>query len=281
MNTEGLGESLLRAFEEVPDPRSTHGRRHPLSAILALSICAMVSGARSLYAIAQWGRMQDPELLKELGFTRDRTPAVSTLHKVFASMDTDAFELVLGEWIESRLGAGEEAIAVDGKALRGIHGDQIVGVRLVAAYTHELGLMVGQKGGDCSENQKSELNMASKLLDTVVLTDRVVTGDALYCQRRLCERTVSVGGDYLMIVKANNNSLYEDIELCFEESVCGKYAFAEREDRHGDRRERRRLWATDMLKTYLDWPGQRQVVKVESWRTVKSKASSAIVGRQR
>ena len=147
MNTEGLGKSLLRAFEEVPDPRSAHGRRHPLSAILALSVCAMVSGACSLYAIAQWGRMQDPNTLKELGFTRERTPAVSTLHNVFASIDTDAFESVLGEWIESWLGTEEEAIAVDGKALRGIHGDQIPGVRLVAAYTHHKGPVVGQKGG--------------------------------------------------------------------------------------------------------------------------------------
>ena len=153
MNKERLGESLLVAFEKVPDPRSSHGRRHPLSAILALSVCAMVSGARSLYAIAQWGRMQEPAVLKELGFTRDRTPAVSTLHKVLSSMDTDAFESVLGEWIESRLGIGEEAIAIDGKALRGIHGDQIPGVRLVAAYIHELGLVVGQKGGTAQRSE--------------------------------------------------------------------------------------------------------------------------------
>ena len=81
MKVEGLGESLLRKLEEVPDPRSGHGRRHLLSAILALSVCAMASGTRSLYAIAQWGRMQNPATLKTLGFTRDRTPAVSTLHK--------------------------------------------------------------------------------------------------------------------------------------------------------------------------------------------------------
>ena len=147
MNAEGLGESLLRVLEEVPDPRSRHGRRHALSAILALSVCAIASGARSLYAIAQWGRMQDPATLKELGFTRDRTPAVSTLHKVFSSIDVDAFESVLGEWVESQLGTGEEAIAIDGKALRGIHGDEVPGVRLVAAYSHRMGLVVSQKGG--------------------------------------------------------------------------------------------------------------------------------------
>ena len=147
MNAEGLGESLLRVLEEVPDPRSRHGRRHALSAILALSVCAIASGARSLYAIAQWGRMQDPATLKELGFTRERTPAISTLHKVFSSIDVDAFESVLGEWVESQLGTGEEAIAIDVKALRGIHGDEVPGVRLVAAYSHRMGVVVSQKGG--------------------------------------------------------------------------------------------------------------------------------------
>ena len=150
MITEGVGESLLGALERVPDPRSRHGRRHPLKAILALSVCAMVSGARSLYAISQWGRMQEPATLLVLGFTREMTPATSTLHKVFREMDVDAFERVLGEWIESRLGIEEEAISIDGKALRGIHGDEIPGVRLVSAYGHHLGQVMGQKGGLCT-----------------------------------------------------------------------------------------------------------------------------------
>ena len=147
MNKEGLGKSLLKGLSQVSDPRSAHGRRHPLGAILALSVCAMVSGARSIYAIAQWGRMQSPETLRELGFSRDRTPAVSTLHNVFSNMDADAFESALGDWIETRMGAEEEAIAIDGKALRGIHGEELPGVRLVAAYTHNGCLVVGQKGG--------------------------------------------------------------------------------------------------------------------------------------
>ncbi|MCY4651770.1 MAG: ISAs1 family transposase [Dehalococcoidia bacterium] len=118
--------------------------------------------------------------------------------------------------------------------------------------------------------------MAGELLDRVVLTDRVVTGDALYCNRKLCEQVMEAGGDYLMIVKANQKSLYEDIELCFEEPLSGFYAYAETEGSHGDRRERRRLWATDMLRTYLDWPGQRQVLKVESWRAVKGKQTRQV-----
>jgi hypothetical protein len=146
MNGEGLGEGLLAAFAAVPDPRSRHGRRHPLPAILALAAAAMLSGARSLYAIAQWGRVQPPEVVAALGFTRERTPAVSTLHLVFRDLDAAAFEAALGRWARANLGA-EEAIALDGKGLRGIHGEELPGVRLVAAYADGAGLVLAQSGG--------------------------------------------------------------------------------------------------------------------------------------
>ncbi len=84
---------------------------------------------------------------------------------------------------------------------------------------------------------------------------------------------MEAGGDYLMVVKTNQKSLCKDIELCFEDPLSGEYTHAETETRHRDRWERRRLWATDMLRTYLDWPGQRQALKVESWRMVKGELS--------
>lgn len=142
----GMGQNLMAAFESVPDPRSRHGLRHPLVAILALSVCAMLSGAKSIYAIAQWGRLQDEDTVKALGFTRDKTPAVSSLHEVFKRLDVEAFEEAVAEWSQAYLGS-KEAIAVDGKALRGIHGEELPGVQLVAAYAHTIEMVVGQKGG--------------------------------------------------------------------------------------------------------------------------------------
>lgn len=146
MNGEGRGAGLLAALATVPDPRSRHGRRHPLPAILALATAAMLSGARSLYAIAQWGRVQPPEVVAALGFTRGRTPAVSTLHLVFRDLDAAAFEAALSRWARANLGDGE-AIALDGKGLRGIHGEELPGVRLVAAYSDGAGLVLAQAGG--------------------------------------------------------------------------------------------------------------------------------------
>lgn len=141
-----MGRGLLAAFAAVPDPRSRHGRRHPLPAVLALATAAMLCGARSLYAIAQWGRLQPPEAVAALGFTRGRTPAVSTLHLVFRDLDAAAFEAALGGWARVNLG-DEEAIAIDGKGLRGIHGEELPGVRLVAGYADGAGLVLAQSGG--------------------------------------------------------------------------------------------------------------------------------------
>jgi hypothetical protein len=147
MEPEKLGKSLREVFAQVPDPRRARGRRHPLPALLALSTAAMLSGARSLYAIAQWGRLQPPEVVQALGFTRPRTPTVSTLHLVFKELDVAAFEAVVRQWAVQQLGDRGEAIAIDGKALRGIHGEELPGVRLVAAYATGAGLVLAQAGG--------------------------------------------------------------------------------------------------------------------------------------
>ena len=141
------GPGLLKALSRLEDPRKPRGVRHPLPAIMALPVCAMLGGARSLYAIAQWGR-EHPQLAQSLGFSRAQTPCVATLHHLFRRLDVDAFEAALGRWAQESLGESEEAaIAIDGKALRGIHGGELPGVRLVAAYAGESGLVLGQKGG--------------------------------------------------------------------------------------------------------------------------------------
>ena len=142
---------MLRALAQVPDPRAARGRRHPLAAILALAVAAMLADARSLYAIAQWGRLQSAETVRALGFTRAKTPSVSTLHEVFKTVDVVAFEAALAQWAQAALApsssSSSRAIALDGKALRGIHGEELPGVRLVAAYDVETGLVLVQQGG--------------------------------------------------------------------------------------------------------------------------------------
>lgn len=183
--------SLMEALNTLPDPRSPHGRRHPLGAMLAMAVCAMLSGARSLYAIAQWGRDHGEPVAQALGFTRQRTPCVSTFHLVFRRLDHAVFERELSAWLREQGMKPTEAVAVDGKTLRGIHGEEIPGVHLVAAYAQQSGLVVGQQAAG---GKGQELAAVAALLERLPIQGRVVTGDAQFAQRELSRQVVTKGG---------------------------------------------------------------------------------------
>lgn len=140
-------QSLAEALSSVPDPRQSKGRRHELAAVLTLAVCAMLCGARSLYAIAQWGRDHGPEMAEALGFSRRKMPCVATLHRVFKRLDRDKFETVLGRWFQEQGLVAGEAIALDDKGLRGIHGEELPSVYLVATYAHRAGTVLRKGGG--------------------------------------------------------------------------------------------------------------------------------------
>jgi len=204
--------SLAAALAAVPDPRHPNGWRSdrsplPLVGLLQVAVAAMLGGARSLYAVAQWGRERvedDPDALVPLGLPPGRSPSVATLHRVFKALDVAAFERALGDWLAgSGVGPGE-ALALDGKTLRGIHGDAVPGVHLVAAFAHRSGVVLGQAP---APGKGQELAAVTAVLGQVPLAGRLVTGDALLTQRDVCERIVVAKGDYLLPVDGNPPAL--------------------------------------------------------------------------
>ncbi len=177
--------SLYEVFEELPDPRSRLGRRHPLSAILSQATVAMLGGARSLEAIAQFGRDRGSCFARALGFTRDEMPCKATFHNVFKALDAEGFERALARWLRGRRRVGWRGIAIDGKTLRGAQGDQLPGVHLLAAFDHEAKAAIGQMRVDSKTN---EHKAALALLDVIEVEGNVVTGDAMFCQRDLSRK---------------------------------------------------------------------------------------------
>ena len=123
----------------------------------------------------------------------------------------------------------------------------------------------------------SELSAAPALLARVPLAGRVVTGDALYCQRARCWQIVAAGGDYLFTVKANQPALHAAIALLFAEPPLDEqFATAVTVNRHGDRHEQRRLWSSRALNEHVGWPGMQQVCKRESVVRHKGKTTRAV-----
>ena len=115
------------------------------------------------------------------------------------------------------------------------------------------------------------------MLENLPLKGRLVTGDALYCQRKFCREVSGAEGDYLVIVKGNQPGLFSDIELLFEEPPEGEvFAFAEQRDRHGGRLDVRRLWGSVALRSHLDWPGAQQVCKIERVSERKGKVTREV-----
>jgi predicted transposase YbfD/YdcC len=114
---------------------------------------------------------------------------------------------------------------------------------------------------------------AAALLADLDLAGRLVTGDALYCQRALCAQVVGAGGDYVLLVKGNQPTLLADIELVLAAPPPGEATATARQiDVGHGRRETRRLWATAALAGYSDWPGLGQVGKVE--RVVRARGAT-------
>lgn len=209
--------SLLEALADLPDPRSRHGRRHPLPALLALTVLAMLRGCKGPTAIAQFGRDHGPDLAHALGFTRGKTPAPSCLSDLYAALDAAAFEAALSRWVAAHApappaGAAPQPVSLDGKALRGSRDGEAPGRHLVSAYAHDHRAVLAQIRVDAKTN---EHKAALELLGILPVRGRVVLGDAMFCQRDVCAKVIEGGGDYLFTVKGNQLGLERDIAAGF------------------------------------------------------------------
>jgi DDE_Tnp_1-associated/Transposase DDE domain len=201
--------SLLEILAQIPDPRSRRGRRHPMPAILSLAVLAMLTGCKSYEAIAQFGRDKGFALAHALGFTRGKTPCKSTLCVLFRKIDAAAFEAALSDWVLSRLAQVEGlVISIDGKTARGSRDGEVPGVHLVAAYCSDAQAVLAQLRVDAKTN---EHKAALELLGVLPVKGNVFTGDAMFCQRDVCEKVIGAGGDYVLVVKDNQPSLAIDV----------------------------------------------------------------------
>ena len=207
--------SLMEALADVPDPRDARGLRHPLTAILGLTVIAILSGMTSLEAIAQFGRDHGPAFAFALGFRRAKTPVKSRLSTLFRRLDVQAVEAALGRWLASRHTAGWEVVTLDGKTLKGSADGELPGVHLLAASAPQAAAVLGQLRVEAKTN---EHKAALRLLGILPpLTGTVVTADAMFTHRDVCDAVRDRGGDYLLPVKDNQARLLADIRTALDD----------------------------------------------------------------
>ena len=256
---------LIEILAEIPDKRESQGKRHSLAGMLALGCVATLCGYKNPNAIAEWGRNYGDQYAKALGFDRYGYPATSSWYRILGMVDVEAVESVLTRWCEQVLAAltsqKRPGVRIDGKTLRGSKRQGAANSHLLAAYVHEIGLVLSQMGVDDKTN---ELGVIEDFLLGLALQGRVVTADGLLTQKPVAAQIVDQKGDYVLPVKGNQELTCEAIAYWFDSVPPYDYPNGEAqviEKRHG-RVTRWAIETSTALNDYLDWPGLAQVFKI-------------------
>lgn len=214
-----LFESFLEHFEELQDPRSREGL-HDFDEVLFLATCATISGADGPSDIEEFGRHQIGWLRKYIRLSNG-IPSHDTIGRIFELIKPNKFQEAFLNWIHSfqleEPSDGEPTtLAIDGKTERGSKTADKNPLHVVSAWATEYGLSLGQKAVDSKSN---EITAIPELLQSLELRGKIVTIDAMGCQKEIAKNIVQDGGDYCLAVKENQPKLFAAIEAFFEQAA--------------------------------------------------------------
>jgi predicted transposase YbfD/YdcC len=276
--------SLVDYFASLPDPRVERTKRHLLGDILVIALCAMLSGAEDFVAMEAWGRAREPWLRERLALPNG-IPSHDTFGRVFARLDPEAFARCFLAWVEAvRQASAGELVALDGKTLRRSfdRANQKAAIHMVSAWAAANRLVLGQVKVDDKSN---EITAIPALLHRLDLKGCIVTIDAMGCQKEIARQIIDQGGDYVLALKENQGTLYEDVRLFFEEGREENLAGV----RHGFHREvdggHGRVEIRSCLTVgELDWLRERHpawvkltsIVRVEAQRQLGERRTSEV-----
>jgi predicted transposase YbfD/YdcC len=279
-----VANSIETHFAGLPDPRQAQGRRHTLSDMIVIAVCAVICAADSWADVADFGNAKLRWFKTFLDLPHD-VPCSDTFERVFARLDPDAFERCFVAWTAALSAAsGGRLLAVDGKRIRRsfTHAwDASTAAHLVSVFAADNATVLAQLAVDAKAN---EIVAMPKLLALLDLRGAVVTADAMGCQTAIARQVTEAGGDYVLCVKGNQPALHDRIErnardLLLERFKGVRHGHARTVDGGHGRVEARGVWVTDDLDWLGDeqrdrWPGLRSVAVVEATREVPAHGDS-------
>lgn len=275
----GEQRGLLAVLAAVPDPRDPRGIRYPLASMLAVAVCAVLAGAVTFAAIADWVKDLDAPAWARLGFT-GRVPVASTVWRLLVRVDAEVLSTVLAGWLRARVTPPAVAdrrwrrvIAVDGKVLRGSRLPDGSQVHLLSAYDTGTGVVLAQVQIAAKSN---EIPAFTPLLDRVQaqlgsLTGVIIVADALHAQTGHAREVAARGAHLMVTVKANQPTLHSLLKaLPWTDVPVGD----QRRDTGHGRQETRTVKAlTDLTPGGLGFPHAEQAVRITRTRMIKGKTS--------
>ena len=227
-------DSLLAAFARLTDPRHRRGVRHPFAGLLALTFLGLLCRQADFAAIARWARRHWAELAGPLGFTRDSAPHATTLSRAAARYSVDEFRAALAGWLATLLADAGLVAAVDGETSKQAGAADGRPLHVLNVFAHELKLCLAD--WPVGDGKATEPEVLRAHLDELLAAYpglRVLTGDALFCQRPLARAIVGAGRDYVLAVKDNQPDLHEAARTAFAAATPSTAAATTREKSAG------------------------------------------------
>jgi len=272
-----MSKALLDYFADLPDPRVERTKLHKLEDILAITICAVICGAEGWTEIELFAESKQ-QWLKTFLELANGIPSHDTFARVVSSIKPDDFELRFQKWIQALAqNTGEKIIAIDGKTLRRSFdaANRKAAIHIVSAWACENKMVFGQIATDEKSN---EITAIPKLLEMLVLEGCVVTIDAMGCQKKIAEKIIDGGGDYIFSLKGNHGTLHEEVKLFMDDAIANNSGDGYNVETQGDhgRIETRKVWYSkdvQWMANIKDRPGLSSLIAVESQRVVGDKTT--------
>lgn len=269
--------SILEHFSVLPDPRRVNHntKRHNLIDIVVITILAVICGADDWPTIVAFGQKKEAWLRQFLELPYG-IPSHDTFGRVFCLLDPAAFGQCFFGWVTAvnDLTNGT-VVAVDGKTIRRSYDKTVDPLHIVTAFATANGVALGQQVTDVKSN---EITAIPKLLKTLQLAGCIVTIDAMGCQKEIAKTILERGADYVLAVKGNQKTIYQDLKYLFGEIVWSQYKgdYCETIETNATRREVRRcrtITDTRLLPRgpgrRYEWPGLQSLAQVTSEREVR------------
>jgi predicted transposase YbfD/YdcC len=210
--------SFHRHFQDLQDPRIERTRKHPLINLVFIAVCGVLSGANSIAGIHEFAFDRRSWFARYLDLTNG-IPSEDTLGRVLARLDPGAFEKCLLSWIQTvQEVTTHRLVAIDGKTLRGSadHERGRAAIHMVSAWATANKLSLGQV---VVGEKTNEITAIPELLQLLDISGGLVTIDAMGCQRAIADQIRAGGADYLLAVKENQPTLYEQVKEAIAEEL--------------------------------------------------------------
>lgn len=274
-------EALREAFSRLSDPRVDRTKVYSLFDIIGLTLIAQICGADNWVAIETFAKAKSDWLKNFVNFS-DGPPSHDTLSRVFGLIDANEFSKCLVEWLKT-ISSDGRLLNIDGKTIKGSRSQAngIKALHVVSAWLSEAGISIGQIA--CNE-KSNEITAIPDLLELIDINGKIVTIDAMGCQKAIAQQIIEKQGDFVLGLKGNQGNLHEAIKLSFEGAIDTAMKqrandfFSTVEKDHG-RLEERDVYVfhdSSLWKETSDWIGLNTIIVTDRKRTIFASAKTSI-----